>query len=90
MPPEAGKTKGQTQPHFAPLRRQERESNMEAIVKRAIERRLKQKGLSHKQAIIAVSAIAAVVADMKEAMKEIERATAHVQGDHFRFEVPRG
>lgn len=63
---------------------------MEAIVKRAIERRLKQKGLSHKQAIIAVSAIAAVVEDMKEAQEAIAQATGRVEGDHFRFEVPRG
>ncbi|MDQ7835791.1 MAG: hypothetical protein RDU24_10465 [Humidesulfovibrio sp.] len=63
---------------------------MEAIVKRTIERRLKAKGMSHKQALIMVSALNDVVRDMREAREEIEQATAHVQGDHFRFEEPRG
>ncbi len=63
---------------------------MEAIVKRTIERRLKAKGMSHKQALIMVSALNDVVRDMREAREEIEYATANFEGDHFRFEVPRG
>jgi len=63
---------------------------MEAIVKRTIERRLKAKGMSHKQALIMVSALNDVVRDMREAREEIEYATANVEGDDFRFEVPRG
>lgn len=63
---------------------------MEAIVKRTIERRLKAKGMSHKQALIMVSALNDVVRDMREAREAIEYATANVEGDHFRFEVPRG
>ncbi len=63
---------------------------MEAIVKRAIERRLEAKGMSHKQALFTVSTLSEVVRDLRAAGEEIEQATAHVSGDNFRPEVPRG
>ncbi|MHC1753133.1 hypothetical protein [Humidesulfovibrio sp.] len=63
---------------------------MQAIVKRAIERGLQARGISHKQALIMVSVLAALFRDMEEARDAVNRATGLAGRVRTLFGLPRG
>lgn len=62
---------------------------MEAIVKRTIERRLKEMGMTHKQALIMVSILNEVDHDLQGDRRWIERLTDNARASSV-VEPPRG